>query len=65
MKTQAQLIEYYENNLSKVIDANSSKTTCSTIIERQQAYIAYAKKQLEAVKCGGMEALIKLFDANK
>lgn len=65
MKTQAQLIQYCEIHLEKVISMNSTKTTCSTLIEKQKAYIEFAKNQLEAVKSGGLDGLMRFYDAHK
>jgi hypothetical protein len=61
MKTQQELIAYYEQNLQKVKSMNSVPTSCTLIADKQQSYIAYAEAQLSAVKQGGMEALIHLF----
>lgn len=52
MKTQEQLIAYYEGQLEKVKSAYRTDTDSNHMNDRNAEYVRYAEEQLEAVKNG-------------
>lgn len=52
MKTQAELIVYYEKQLEKVKGAYRTNTTSNHMNERNAEYVKSAEADLEAVKNG-------------
>lgn len=52
MKTQKELIEYYERQLEKVKNAYRTDTDLNHRNERNAEYVKHAEEQLEAVKNG-------------
>lgn len=60
---QNKLIEHFERNMEKVKQLHRNDTNSALLNEKSNGYIAYAEKQLEAAKQGGIEALKKIWNS--